>query len=402
MSGIYIHIPFCDTKCIYCDFYSITNHSRKKELIECLVKEIESKSVDLREKQFDTIFFGGGTPSLLSYDDFGKLFDTLYSNLNISINPGRTHKRLDHGDRAESWRTHKGFDYESNDVEMTIEANPGTMNESKLRDFKKLPINRLSFGVQSFIDSELKFLTRIHSSEEAIRSVKSAQDAGFDNINIDLIFALPGQSRADWKSNLEKAVSLNTQHISAYSLIFEEGTFLNELLKQGKVDFADEDTGREIYDLTMEFLPKHGFSQYEVSNYAKPGYECRHNLKYWTHNEYIGFGPSAASFIDNYRRVNVRDISSYINRVQSNDTTHDFIEYIDPDTSVYEHIFLGLRSSGIDLNSFRNKYNFGFEEKYKDVVKILIENRLALYEDSKFRLTSKGYALCDEILASYF
>lgn len=373
MSGIYLHIPFCDTKCIYCDFYSITNHSRKEELINCLIKEIDEKSFLLNDKHFDTIFFGGGTPSLLSYDEFIRLFDKLYSCLSIADNS-----------------------------EITIEANPGTLNPQKLKQLKKLPVNRISFGVQSFIDSELKFLTRIHSSSQAIESVKSAQDMGFDNINIDLIFALPNQSLENWRYNLEKAVELNTQHIAAYSIIFEEGTVLFELFEKKKAEKATEESEREMYDFTMDFLGSHGFFQYEVSNYSKPGYECRHNLKYWRREEYIGLGPSAASFIDNSRRVNVRDINEYISRVNNNADTFDFNENIDRETSIYEYIFLGLRSKGIDLKKFSQIYDIDFEQRYKSVLELLTKNKLAVNEDSVLKLTSKGYALCDEILASYF
>ena len=373
MSGIYLHIPFCDTKCIYCDFYSITNHSGKNELINCLIKEIEDKSPSLSNKHFDTIFFGGGTPSLLSYDDFSRLFESLYSNLSVSDNS-----------------------------EITIEANPGTLNKEKLKLFKKLPLNRISFGVQSFNDSELKFLTRIHSAAQAIESVQSAQDVGFDNINIDLIFALPEQKPQSWQKTLEKAIELNTQHIAAYSLIYEEGTILFEMFEKKKVSKATVENERKLYDFTMEFLRSSGFKQYEVSNYTKPGYECRHNLKYWERNEYIGFGPSAASFIDNNRWVNVRDINEYMTRVSSGAKTHDFSETIDYQTSVYEYIFLGLRSRGIDLKEFTHRYDFVFEDKYKDIVKLLTKNELAFKDKSSFRLTSKGYALCDEILSSYF
>jgi len=373
MSGIYLHIPFCDTKCIYCDFYSITNHSRKNELIDCLIKEIEDKSISLNGKHFDTIFFGGGTPSLLSYDDFSRLFESLYSSLSIS-------------DKSE----------------ITIEANPGTLSREKLEELKKLPVNRISFGVQSFNNSELKFLTRIHSGEQAIESVKSAQDAGFDNINIDLIFALPEQTPQSWQSTLEKAIELNTQHIAAYSLIYEEGTILFDMFEKKKVSKATEENERKLYDFTMEFLGKSGFEQYEVSNYTKPGYECRHNLKYWERNEYIGFGPSAASFIDNNRRVNVRDINEYITRVNSGVKTFDFFETIDYQTSIYEYIFLGLRSKGIDLVEFTRRYEFDFEDKYKDTVNLLTKNKLAFKNKSVFKLTPMGYALCDEILSSYF
>lgn len=373
MSGIYLHIPFCDTKCIYCDFYSITEHSKKNELINCLIKEIEAHSPSLSGKHFDTIFFGGGTPSLLSYDDFSRLFESLYSNLSISSKS-----------------------------EITIEANPGTLNRKKLEQFKKLPVNRISFGVQSFSDSELKFLTRIHSAAQAIESVKSAQDTGFENINIDLIFALPNQTAESWQKTLEKAIELNTRHIAAYSLIYEEGTILYDLFKKKKVTKADEDNERMMYDFTMKFLGNNGFEQYEVSNYSKPGYRCRHNLKYWERNEYIGFGPSAASFIDDNRRVNVRNLDEYITRVSSGEKTYDFIESIDYPTSVYEYIFLGLRSSGINLKEFNRRYGFDFENKYKDTVKLLTENKLAYKNKSAFTLTSKGYAVCDEILSSFF
>ncbi|MFI5145146.1 MAG: radical SAM family heme chaperone HemW [Ignavibacteria bacterium] len=373
MAGIYIHIPFCDTKCIYCDFYSITDHARKNELIDCIINEIQILSPKLHSKKFETIFFGGGTPSLLSLNDFERLFDTIYSNLNIE-----------------------------KDSEITIEANPGTLDKNKLVMFRKLPVNRISFGVQSFIDSELKFLTRIHDSEQAIGSIKSAQDSGFDNINLDLIFAIPGQTLEAWKYNLLKALNLNTKHISAYSLIFEEGTPLFSLFKQKKVSQAKIDLEREMYDYTMEYLPLNGYQQYEVSNYANPGYECKHNLQYWEHKEYIGFGPSAASYIDNYRQVNIRDIGKYIDKIKNNKNAADFTEFIDNDTSIYEYIMLGLRSRGVDFNTFRKNYKLDFRTKYSQTIEILINAGLAQLTQDNLRLTPKGYAVCDEILATYF
>lgn len=373
MAGIYLHIPYCNTKCIYCDFYSITNHSTKNEMIDCMLKEIEGKAGKVKDKKFDTIFFGGGTPSLLSDYIFKKIFDTLYSNLNIS-----------------------------KDSEITIEANPGTLNKKKLQSFRELPINRISIGVQSFNDLDLKFLTRIHSGKQAIDSIKTAQDAGYNNINLDLIFALPEQSLKHWENNLETAVALNTGHISAYSLIFEEGTPLIKLYNQGKILPADEEKEREMYDFTMSFFEDSGFNHYEISNYAKPGYECRHNLKYWRHKEYISFGPSAASFINDYRWVNVRDVNEYIKRIKSGTLAYDFIEYINYNKSVDEFIMLGLRSIGIDLNIFKEKYNVDFLVKYKNTAELLIKNELAGINKDTFYLTSKGYAVCDEILAAYF
>lgn len=373
MPGLYLHIPFCDTKCIYCDFYSITNHSRKDEFIQCLKKEIQAHSGLVKNKLFDTIFFGGGTPSLLSYNEFSAIFDELNKYYNISGNS-----------------------------EITIEANPGTLDISKLKEFKKLPLNRISFGVQSFIDSELKFLTRIHSSSQAVEAIKSAQDAGFENLNLDLIFALPNQSIENWQYSLESAVSLGTKHISAYSLIFEEGTFLNMLLHKNRVRKADIDLEQEMYEFTMNFLPENGFGQYEISNYAKTGYECRHNLKYWEYEDYLSFGPSASSFVNNKRWTNIRDINNYIEQINGNQSTADFSEEIDKDTSITEYIFLGLRSKGIDTKKFNEKYKEDFNEKYKDAIEILLKSGFAEQQNSHIKMTRKGYALCDEIVATYF
>jgi oxygen-independent coproporphyrinogen-3 oxidase len=373
MSGIYIHIPFCDTKCIYCDFYSITNHTHKDEFISSLIKEINSSAKHFHNNKFDTIYFGGGTPSLLSYVDFIRIFDTLNTSLNIAGNS-----------------------------EVTIEANPGTLNKQKLAEFKKLPINRLSFGVQSFNDDDLKFLTRIHNSQTAECAVKHAQDAGYENISIDLIFALPNQTIEGWQSNLNKTIDLNIKHISAYSLIFEDGTPLMSMKVIGCVQQADELLECEMYLHTIEFLQANGLSQYEVSNFAKPGYECRHNLKYWNHEEYVGYGPSAASFIKNQRWVNVRNLNTYLKRVNSGETVYDKIEYIGRDKSIYEYIYLGLRGNGIDLGRFNEKYKTDFKQTYKKPFDLLISNQLATFNNNILKLTPKGYALCDEIIASYF
>lgn len=371
--GLYIHIPFCDTKCIYCDFYSITNHSQKQEFINALLKEIESFSSLAKHLKFDTVFFGGGTPSLLSYDDFAAIFEALQKN--YLIDPS---------------------------AEITIEANPGTLDKQKLIDFRKLPINRISFGVQSFIDSELKFLTRIHSSEQAIEAIKSAQDAGFDNLNLDLIFALPNQTMDNWRSNLDKAVELGTKHISAYSLIFEEGTFLNMLLHKNRVRKTDIELEQEMYEYTMEFLPANGFGQYEISNYAKNGYECKHNLKYWVYDEYLSFGPSAASFANRKRWTNVRDIAKYINSIDSGLSTADFEEVIDSETSKQEFIFLGLRSKGIDYAKYRELFSEDFKEMNSETIDFLVKSGFSTDDGERLKMTSKGYALCDEIVATYF
>ncbi len=373
MAGIYLHIPFCDTKCIYCDFYSITNHTKKAEFLAAIKKEIQNYSKQLADRKFDSIFFGGGTPSLLSYNEFKEIFEVLFANYDISP-----------------------------DTEITIESNPGTLDINKLKEFKKLPINRISFGVQSFIDKELQFLTRIHSAEQARTSIKAAKEAGFDNINLDMIFALPSQTMEDWKYNLDEAVKLDTKHISAYSLIFEKGTMLYSMRDKGQVTNADIELEQEMYEYTMQFLTDAGYIQYEISNYAKPGFECRHNLKYWTLEEYISFGPSASSYIGNKRWTNIKNIGRYIELVESGKEAYDFIETIDKDTSITEHIMLGLRSVGIDFNDFRNKHEIDFEKAYSSPIGTLLTNGYAVKDSKSLSLTRKGYAVCDEIVTTLF
>jgi len=381
-AGIYLHIPFCDTKCIYCDFYSITNHTNKNRFITSLLKEIEYYSPLLKNHKFDTIFFGGGTPSLLPVEDFNRIFESLYKHYSISGNS-----------------------------EITIEANPGTLDKKKLTELKQLPINRISFGVQSFNDDDLKFLTRIHSSEEAINTVKSAQDAGYNNINIDLIFALHNQTVDAWKYNLDKAVSIGTQHISAYSLIFEEGTVLNNMKRLGQVSSADIELESDMFDYTSSFLQANGYEHYEISNYAKPGMECRHNLKYWQCEEYISFGPSASSYVGKKRWTNIKNLLQYIDSVQlsnysksdkSDKSVIDFEEEITNEKAITEYIFLGLRSTGIDLARFHNIFNFNFNERYLTAINTLITGGFAKVENNRFSLTQQGYAVCDEIVAKYF
>ncbi|MBE2226591.1 MAG: radical SAM family heme chaperone HemW [Ignavibacteria bacterium] len=373
MAGIYLHIPFCDTKCIYCDFYSITNHSKKAEFLNSIKKEIQFYSKQLADRKFNSIFFGGGTPSLLSFEEFTGIFDELYNCYDISA-----------------------------DCEITIEANPGTLNKDKLDIFKKLPINRMSFGVQSFIDEELKFLTRIHTAEQAKSSINAAKAAGFDNVNLDVIFALPGQTMDSWKYNLDEAIKLDTKHISAYSLIFEKGTMLYSMRDKGQVKNADIELEQEMYEYTMQTLADAGYRQYEISNYAKPGYECRHNLKYWTLEEYIAFGPSASSYIGNNRWTNIKNIGRYIELIDSGKPAHDFIETIDKETSVTEHIMLGLRSVGVNFEEFRSRHNIDFETAYSSPIETLINNGYAVKDAQSISLTRKGYAVCDEIVATLF
>lgn len=369
-TAVYIHIPFCEHKCIYCDFYSIITkdnidsflHALKMEI--CYYSEINSKP-----RVITSIYFGGGTPSLMNPEFILEIIVLIKTRFLVS-----------------------------DDVEITLETNPGTVEQTKLREFFQLGINRLSIGIQSFYENDLKFLTRIHDKRTAIETVLRAKEAGFKNINIDLIFNLPEQTKDKWRRNLETAISLPVAHISAYSLILERGTILNKMVLDGKVKIQDEDHDADLYETTMDYLTQSGFNQYEVSNFAKEGFECRHNNSYWHYNDYFGFGPSAHSFIDGKRYWNYSSLRRYIAEVEKSGYALAGFEYLSDKQKLDEYILLALRSDGIKLNEMQKI--FGSEwlnDKYKIFEKLKTENYL-VRKDGIIKLTKSGYAICDEII----
>lgn len=372
MSGIYIHIPFCERKCVYCDFYSIENTDQIDLFVNSILREIQifkGESEFIKGTCFDTIYFGGGTPSLLKVSQFERILNALYENFSISENP-----------------------------EITIEANPGTVDKEKLSEFKLVGINRLSLGVQSFFDDDLKFLGRIHTSKDAIRCVEFAFESGFENVNVDLIFGLPGQDLERWKKNLFTTINLQVPHISAYNLIVEKGTALYELVRNGKVKLPSDDEQAGLYETTMELLESAGYIHYEVSNYARSGFECKHNLKYWGHENYIGFGPSAHSFWDNKRWWNVANLGKYINAIIQGKLPIASFEILSDEKMIEEFIYLGLRSTGINLKKFKEKFAFDFVDG--EIMEELIEmqkNGYVEVNDFKVSLTRRGFLVCDEI-----
>jgi oxygen-independent coproporphyrinogen III oxidase len=368
--AIYIHIPFCDHKCIYCDFYSIITSDNVDNFLTSLSKEIKFFAEKYSNgREFSSIFFGGGTPSLMNADYIKTIIGKLNKYFNIS-----------------------------SDAEITIETNPGTVDLKKLKEFRQSGINRISIGIQSFNEDELKFLTRIHDKETAIQTVYHAVDAGFENISIDLIFNLPGQTKERWKSNLHTAVSLPITHISAYSLILEQGTILNKMVLDGKVKIQDADYDAELYQITTEFMIKSGFKQYEVSNFSKPGYECIHNNTYWEHKEYLGFGTSAHSFMNGKRWWNFSSLKRYINEIEKN-TQAVMNEEVLTDKQIHdEYIMLALRSKGIILNEYLGRFKSDWINKnYSYFETLKIENFLKM-DNNTIYLTPKGYSVCDEIL----
>ncbi len=378
--GLYIHIPFCDTKCGYCDFYSITNHSSRSEFIESLLKEIRfygcnpANLAGLNKSVFDTVYLGGGTPSLLTEFELTLIFEELNTFFTFSAN-----------------------------CEITLEANPGTVNKEKFQFYKNIGVNRLSIGIQSFKDDELKYLGRIHDSAQAVKTVEEAQNAGFDNLSIDLIFATPKQTLDDWLFSLNKGIALNTQHISAYNLIFEEGTPFYKKLIRGQIFDKSEQEQERFYAETMSVFAKSGFEQYEISSYARSDkYYSRHNYKYWDHTNYLSFGPSAHSFWDGKRWSNVRSLSAYIRDLKDAKSVVDFEETLDRNTRIFEKIMLGLRTKkGIDLKKFEREFNIPFLESYATNNKKLLDGALVEITDGYFHLTQKGIMICDEIIADF-
>lgn len=368
--ALYVHIPFCDHKCIYCDFYSLTSLQGVTNYLGALTQEIISYSdIYSKDRVFSSIFFGGGTPSLMDPEYIGDIIRCL-----------------------------KNYYATTDNMEITLETNPGTVGKEKLEKFRKEGINRLSIGIQSFNNEELKFLTRIHDADLAEQTVKNAAEVGFDNISIDLMFNLPGQTRAKWLSNLQKAVELPVKHISAYSLIIEEGTKLNHMVRDGIVKMNKGDYDAEIYELTIDFLRKYKFNQYEVSNYAKNGYECRHNLAYWNYREYLSFGTSSHSFMEGKRWWNVSSLSKYLKMIHIAGNAVDGYEDLTKDQMLSEFVMLALRSNGLDTKQVREKFgNKWIDEKYSYLHSLQKRGLLYINNDI-IQLTSKGYALCDEIL----
>ena len=379
MASLYLHIPFCEHKCIYCDFYSIApsesgeaHPSQIDGFLSALETEIRMRAEDSRfHETIETIFFGGGTPSLLQPSEIEKILNLLASRFPIHT-----------------------------DAEITLETNPGTVDRQKLQAFRSAGINRISMGIQSFHDDDLKFLTRIHTASGGKQCVHDAYAAGFKNVSFDLIFSLPDQSLQQWKSNLDQAIELQPAHISCYSLIIEPGTPLFTMVQSKQVTPIDSERDAELYEWTIDFLTSHGFEQYEVSNFTKPGFKCRHNINYWNHSNYLGFGPSAHSFWTHERWWNVSNIAVYIENLQNHCLPLSGGEHLSEPTLMEEAIFLGLRSEGIDLEEFHLRFARDLSKENSSIISDLIQKGLAQTDDGRLRLTAKGYLVCDEICQS--
>ncbi|WP_281532989.1 radical SAM family heme chaperone HemW [Anaerocolumna aminovalerica] len=369
--GLYIHIPFCVKKCDYCDFLSGPASEEIKRLyVKALIKEILSNRDLASEYLVKTIFIGGGTPSSVDGRFIGDILEAVREVFPVSEK-----------------------------AEISIEANPGTLNEDKLKEYKKAGINRISFGLQSVDDRELKLLGRIHSYKEFEDNYLLARELGFQNINVDLISALPGQTMEQWLCTLEKVILLKPEHISAYSLILEEGTPFFERYSE---EDQDEDLDRRIYGKTREVLEKAGYYRYEISNYARPGYACRHNSSYWTRTNYLGLGLGASSLFHNIRFHNEENMQLYIENSHNRKQIRKDIEYLDKNKQMEEFMFLGLRmTEGIHKNKFKDLFGEDIENIYGDVLKQSFEEGLLMEEHNHIFLTEKGLDLSNVVMARF-
>lgn len=373
-AALYIHIPFCEKRCIYCDFYTVAGvSSRIPDYVAALKKEMALRATEpfWQRQFFATIFFGGGTPSLLSPQQITDILDAAFAAFQFEQHP-----------------------------EITLEANPGTLTSTQLARYRAAGINRLSLGVQSLHADELVQLDRIHSPQQAIDAVMMARHAGFDNLNMDFIFALPQQTIPRWQESLEQAMELQPAHISAYNLTIEHGTPLDVKIRKGELQPLSEEEERAFYQFTMEFLERHGYRQYEISNFAKPGFAAKHNIKYWDGSFYLGLGASAHSFDGKRRFWNVANLRQYLEALAADRLPEDKTEQLTKAQQMFEMAFLGLRQRrGVDLTAFAKKFRQPFEMTFNGVVTEMENGGLLIRQDQYLQLTREGIFLCDEICA---
>lgn len=373
--GIYIHVPFCSKKCGYCDFYSIKwNNMQEKQYIQSAIREIKGYYGLTGKFIVDTIFIGGGTPSIIQGENLGSLIDNIKKILPVEEG-----------------------------AEVTIEANPNTLTRENLNEFRKIGINRLSIGIQSLNDNILKKIGRIHNSQEALEGIDMARSQGFENINADVMFNIPGQTLEDIDSTISKLIEKDIKHISFYSLKLEEGTPMYTMEENKEIIMPEEDLEREMYYLGRNIMEKHNLFQYEISNFAVKDYESRHNLKYWNQEEYIGIGPSAHSFLGNIRFNNYPDLTKYILGGQDQIFDRNLQEIMSKEDLIFEYIILRLRlNEGINFNDFKKKFSIDFKDEYKDQIDYLLKNDLVILKDENVRLTNKGMDLSNYVFQKFY
>ena len=378
-AGIYLHIPFCKSRCSYCDFATdvFKNEETVERYVSALIKEIENFESEARalanvraSAAVDTIYFGGGTPSLLALQQLEKILNSIYKKFSLMEN-----------------------------IELTMEMNPATVTSETLKSYKSLGVNRASFGAQTFDDAELKRLGRRHSASDVRETIELLRGAGFDNVSFDLIAGLPRQTLKDWERNLDEALKLNPEHLSLYLLEIHEGTPLAEQIRSHRQPLPDEDLAGEMYELITRETCRKGYEQYEISNFSLSGYASKHNSKYWLCEPVYAFGVSAHSFDGNARYANKRDTAKYVGLIEANDSAEVFREQTN---LASEFIFLGLRlSKGINLNEYEKRFGINIKEKYAEDLQRLEELGLIEFVENRLKLTRKGMVYSNEVFTVF-
>jgi oxygen-independent coproporphyrinogen-3 oxidase len=372
MAGIYIHIPFCRKRCHYCDFYKTTDFGQKFRLVKSLITELENHSQELADEEIHTVYLGGGTPSVLQVNELNDLLDTIWKNYRLHPN-----------------------------AEITIEANPDDINELKFKAIREIGYNRISIGIQSFADSDLKLMNRRHDSEQAIQAVEIVKNAGFKNISIDLIYGLPNQNLQEWERNVRMAVDLDVQHISAYHLTYHEGTVFYDQLKKGHLKELPDEISLQQFEILIDVLKHAGFEHYEISNFCQPGFYSRHNSSYWKGEKYLGIGPSAHSFDLKSRRWNVSSISKYLEGVENGKSFYE-AEILSEQDRYNEYIITGLRtiwgiSDQLVSTTFPEKYVVHFRK----ILKKYLESGHIQEQPERITLSREGLFISDQIMADF-
>lgn len=371
MAGIYLHIPFCKRRCIYCDFFSTTQSNLMPQYIDTLCRELEIRKDYLEGEQIETIYWGGGTPSQLNEELFEQVFHTIDANYQVS-----------------------------DEAEVTLEANPDDLTPAYIDMLRKLPFNRLSMGIQTFDDRTLKLLNRRHTVQQAIEAFENCRKAGFKNISIDLMYGLPGETTESWERDLQQAVRLNPEHISAYHLIYEEGTPLWTLREQHRVAEADEDLSLNLFTQLIHRLKENGYVHYEISNFCLPGFHSKHNSSYWTGKKYLGCGASAHSYNGSSRQWNVASLNKYIEGISENNNSVSEKEVLDRYTRYNDFVITTLRTCwGMSLVRLKDDFGNELYDYCLRMAKPYLKQGTLSLSDNILRLTDKGIFISDGIMS---
>ena len=373
MAGIYLHIPFCKQACNYCDFHFSTSLKMKASFVDALLTEIELRKSVFDQQTINSIYFGGGTPSLLSEEDLTRIFETLFTSFRVSPL-----------------------------AEITLEANPDDLSPEKIKVLKNTPINRLSIGVQSFRDEDLRFMKRAHNAKEALSSIKSCKQAGFTNLTIDLIYGTPGMDTSAWLENLNIAFDLDIPHISSYALTVEPNTELHHQILHQKVSNVDENQSAAQFEILTSQMKRNGYEQYEISNFCKPGAYSKHNSSYWKKDMYLGLGPSAHSFYDNKRLWNVSNNTKYVKSLAQNLLPLQE-EVLSLEDRYNEYVMTSLRTKwGCSIAEIENNFSSELAAYFRNEIELYVSTENVLVKKEVYYLSEKGKLLADKIASDLF